>query len=181
MTPHPDTSNVTSSVLTRSAFQCILDPDTSDPTDHLTEQAVEFCQRVGSTATTVSKIVGTRDEAVYRAIEEGIQRVNRKAAARPYQVQKWAILERDFSISGGELGRWASAPVLPGTVWEGGGRGRACEVPAGRSQRVLGVMNTHIPPMGDTHSLVHGLGCDGHIMGHVLELVNLNIQHLTWL
>ncbi|KAL4836962.1 hypothetical protein H8958_010616 [Nasalis larvatus] len=49
------------------------------------------------------EIVG-KDEAVYQAIEEGIRRVNMNAAARPYHIQKWAILERDFSISGGELG-----------------------------------------------------------------------------
>ncbi|XP_044086762.1 long-chain-fatty-acid--CoA ligase ACSBG1 isoform X3 [Neovison vison] len=61
-------------------------------------------KRVGSKATTVSEIVDTKDEAVYRAIEQGIQRVNSKAAARPYCIQKWAILQRDFSISGGELG-----------------------------------------------------------------------------
>ncbi|KAM6201944.1 long-chain-fatty-acid--CoA ligase ACSBG1 isoform 2-T2 [Rhynchocyon petersi] len=85
-------------------LKCTLDPDTSEPTDNLTEQAVEFCQRVGSKATTVSEIVGEKDEAVYQAIEEGIQRVNLNAAARPYHIQKWAILERDFSISGGELG-----------------------------------------------------------------------------
>ncbi|XP_047397389.1 long-chain-fatty-acid--CoA ligase ACSBG1 isoform X3 [Sciurus carolinensis] len=85
-------------------LKCTLDPDTSDPTDYLTEQAVEFCQRVGSRASTVSEIVGKKDEAVYQAIEEGIQRVNANAAARPYHIQKWAILERDFSISGGELG-----------------------------------------------------------------------------
>ncbi|XP_058914136.1 long-chain-fatty-acid--CoA ligase ACSBG1 [Kogia breviceps] len=85
-------------------LKCTLDPDTSDPTDNLTEQAVEFCQRVGSKATTVSEVVGKKDEAVYQAIEEGIQRVNMNAAARPYHIQKWAVLERDFSISGGELG-----------------------------------------------------------------------------
>ncbi|XP_007173507.2 long-chain-fatty-acid--CoA ligase ACSBG1 isoform X3 [Balaenoptera acutorostrata] len=85
-------------------LKCTLDPDTSDPTDNLTEQAVEFCQRVGSKATTVSEVVGKKDEAVYQAIEEGIQRVNMNAAARPYHIQKWAILERDFSILGGELG-----------------------------------------------------------------------------
>ncbi|KAM7337570.1 hypothetical protein ACRRTK_003689 [Alexandromys fortis] len=84
--------------------QCTLDPETSEPTDNLTEQAVEFCQRVGSKASTVSEIVGQRDEAVYQAIQEGIQRVNANAAARPYHIQKWAILKRDFSISGGELG-----------------------------------------------------------------------------
>ncbi|XP_061037830.1 long-chain-fatty-acid--CoA ligase ACSBG1 [Eubalaena glacialis] len=85
-------------------LKCTLDPDTSDPTDNLTEQAVEFCQRVGSKATTVSEVVGKKDEAVYQAIEEGIQRVNMNAAARPYHIQKWAVLERDFSILGGELG-----------------------------------------------------------------------------
>lgn len=85
-------------------LKCTLDPDTSDPTDNLTEQAVEFCQRVGSKASTVSDIVGKKDQAVYQAIEEGIQRVNQNAAARPYHIQKWAILQRDFSISGGELG-----------------------------------------------------------------------------
>ncbi|XP_076781372.1 long-chain-fatty-acid--CoA ligase ACSBG1 isoform X2 [Arvicanthis niloticus] len=85
-------------------LKCTLDPETSEPTDNLTEQAVEFCQRVGSKAITVSEIVGQRDEAVYQAIHEGIQRVNANAAARPYHIQKWAILERDFSISGGELG-----------------------------------------------------------------------------
>uniref|UniRef100_H0UWI1 Long-chain-fatty-acid--CoA ligase ACSBG1 n=1 Tax=Cavia porcellus TaxID=10141 RepID=H0UWI1_CAVPO len=85
-------------------LKCTLDPDTFEPTDTLTEQAVEFCQRVGSKASTVSEIVGQHDEAVYQAIEEGIQRVNANAAARPYHIQKWAILERDFSISGGELG-----------------------------------------------------------------------------
>ncbi|XP_022272729.1 long-chain-fatty-acid--CoA ligase ACSBG1 isoform X4 [Canis lupus baileyi] len=85
-------------------LKCTLDPDTSDPTDNLTEQAMEFCQRVGSKATTVSEIVGTKDEAVYQAIEQGIQRVNKNAAARPYHIQKWAILQKDFSISGGELG-----------------------------------------------------------------------------
>lgn len=95
-----------------SLFQCTLDPETSEPTDNLTEQAVEFCQRVGSKASTVSEIVGQRDEAVYQAIHEGIQRVNANAAARPYHIQKWAILQRDFSISGGELGKFFFSPSL---------------------------------------------------------------------
>lgn len=99
------------------SFQCTLDPETSEPTDNLTEQAVEFCQRVGSRASTVSEIVGQRDEAVYQAIQEGIQRVNANAAARPYHIQKWAILKRDFSISGGELGKVFFS--VPGAVREG--------------------------------------------------------------
>ncbi|XP_028921284.1 long-chain-fatty-acid--CoA ligase ACSBG1 isoform X2 [Ornithorhynchus anatinus] len=85
-------------------LKCTLDPDTSDPTDILTEQAVEFCQKIGSRATRVSEIVGGKDEAVYQAIQEGIERVNTNAAAHAYYIQKWTILERDFSISGGEFG-----------------------------------------------------------------------------
>ncbi|XP_039072738.1 long-chain-fatty-acid--CoA ligase ACSBG1 [Hyaena hyaena] len=85
-------------------LKCTLDPHTYAPTDQLTEQAVEFCQRAGSRATTVSEIMARRDEAVYRAIDEGIQRVNMRAAARPHHIQKWAIVHKDFSIAGGELG-----------------------------------------------------------------------------
>lgn len=97
---------------------------------------MEFCQRVGSKATTVSEIVGTKDEAVYQAIEQGIQRVNKNAAARPYHIQKWAILQKDFSISGGELGRGLFSCLfvfmIPGAAWEVGGLCRALEVPAGK-------------------------------------------------
>lgn len=78
---------------------------------------------MGSRATTVSEIVG-KDEAVYQAIEEGIRRVNMNAAARPYHIQKWAILERDFSISGGELGRFFSFHRCNGCV--GRQRPRQC-------------------------------------------------------
>ncbi|XP_060035530.1 long-chain-fatty-acid--CoA ligase ACSBG1 isoform X1 [Erinaceus europaeus] len=85
-------------------LKCTVDPDTLEPTDQLTEQAVEFCRRMGSQATRVSQVVGLQDQAVHRAVEEGIRRVNLKAAARPHHIQKWAILPRDFSIAGGELG-----------------------------------------------------------------------------
>lgn len=95
---------------------------------------MEFCQRAGSRATTVSEIVARRDEAVYRAIDEGIQRVNRRAAARPHHIQKWAIVHKDFSIAGGELGR-GSLLVL--SAWGcGGGRGRAWGCLVGASPAV---------------------------------------------
>lgn len=98
---------------------------------------MEFCQRVGSNATTVSEIVGSKDEAVYQAIEEGIRRVNGQAAARPYHIRKWAVLERDFSISGGELGRFALAASLGPRCCVGGqGRGRAWELPVKQLWRV---------------------------------------------
>ncbi|XP_041283635.1 long-chain-fatty-acid--CoA ligase ACSBG1 isoform X3 [Onychostruthus taczanowskii] len=85
-------------------LKSVLDPDTSDPTDILTEQARDFCQRSGSKATKVSEIVAARDQATYRAIQEGIDRVNSTATNRVHCIQKWIVLPRDFSISGGELG-----------------------------------------------------------------------------
>ncbi|XP_040979851.1 long-chain-fatty-acid--CoA ligase ACSBG1 isoform X2 [Aquila chrysaetos chrysaetos] len=85
-------------------LKSVLDPDTSDPTDILTEQARDFCQKTGSKATKVSEIVATRDHAIYQAIQEGINKVNMKAANRVHCIKKWIVLPRDFSISGGELG-----------------------------------------------------------------------------
>ncbi|KAM9223832.1 long-chain-fatty-acid--CoA ligase ACSBG1 [Leptosomus discolor] len=85
-------------------LKSVLDPDTSDPTDILTEQARDFCQKTGSKATKVSEIVATRDQAIYQAIQEGINKVNMNATNRVHCIQKWIVLPRDFSISGGELG-----------------------------------------------------------------------------
>ena len=39
-----------------------------------------------------------------RALEEGIQRANGFATSRAQKVQKWAVVQRDFSLPGGELG-----------------------------------------------------------------------------
>ncbi|XP_064013430.1 long-chain-fatty-acid--CoA ligase ACSBG1 isoform X3 [Pogoniulus pusillus] len=85
-------------------LKSVLDPDTSDPTDTLTEQARDFCQKMGSKATKVSEIVATRDQAIYQAIQEGINKVNLTATNRVHCIKKWILLPRDFSISGGELG-----------------------------------------------------------------------------
>ncbi|KAM6388553.1 long-chain-fatty-acid--CoA ligase ACSBG1 isoform 6-T6 [Pluvialis apricaria] len=85
-------------------LKSVLDPDTSDPTDILTDQARDFCQKTGSKATKVSEIVATRDQAIYQAIQEGINKVNMTATNRVHCIQKWTVLPRDFSISGGELG-----------------------------------------------------------------------------
>ncbi|KAM8972202.1 long-chain-fatty-acid--CoA ligase ACSBG1 [Pelodytes ibericus] len=81
-----------------------VEPDTLEPTDYLTQEAIRFCSNAGSGATTVSEIAGQKDQAVYRAIQEGIDKVNREATSNAQRIQKWAILDKDFSISGGELG-----------------------------------------------------------------------------
>ncbi|XP_061680046.1 long-chain-fatty-acid--CoA ligase ACSBG2 isoform X4 [Syngnathoides biaculeatus] len=74
------------------------------PLDELTPEAVELCKKLGSKATRVSELAGGRDRAVNAAIQEGINRVNERATSNAQRIQKWHILEQDFSIVGGELG-----------------------------------------------------------------------------
>ncbi|XP_039891054.1 long-chain-fatty-acid--CoA ligase ACSBG2 [Simochromis diagramma] len=85
-------------------IKCQVNPDTGDPQDELTPEAVELCRQLGSKATRVSEISGGRDPAVNAAIQEGIKRVNEKSTSNAQRIQKWVVLDRDFSVGGGELG-----------------------------------------------------------------------------
>ncbi|TRY98417.1 hypothetical protein DNTS_017963 [Danionella cerebrum] len=78
--------------------------ETGSPEDELTPEALEICQKLGSSSTRVSDIAGGRDRAVHAAIQEGINHVNEKATSNAQRIQKWMILDQDFSIPGGELG-----------------------------------------------------------------------------
>uniref|UniRef100_W5L9W3 long-chain-fatty-acid--CoA ligase n=1 Tax=Astyanax mexicanus TaxID=7994 RepID=W5L9W3_ASTMX len=84
-------------------LKCKVD-DNGDPTDELTPLAVEYCQQRGVTATKVSEIINNKEPAIYKAIQEGVNIINEKATSNAQRVQKWTLLPRDFSISGGELG-----------------------------------------------------------------------------
>ncbi|XP_030647881.1 long-chain-fatty-acid--CoA ligase ACSBG2 [Chanos chanos] len=84
-------------------LKCNVD-ENGEPTDELTPLAAEFCKQHGVNASKVSEIVNTKDTVIYKVIQEGIDRVNTKATSNAQRVQKWTILPRDFSISGGELG-----------------------------------------------------------------------------
>ncbi|XP_068722136.1 long-chain-fatty-acid--CoA ligase ACSBG2-like isoform X1 [Montipora capricornis] len=94
----------------RKFLSCLLtlkvaiNPTTAMPTDNLTGPAIKFCKSLGSNATTVSEILSTKDEKIMKAIQEGIDRANEFAVSRAQKIQKWTILEKDFSIPGGELG-----------------------------------------------------------------------------
>lgn len=85
-------------------LKCIVNLETGQPEDRLTPEAIAFCQKLGSKSTKVSDIVGGKDAAVYSAIQKGITLVNDKAISNAQKIQKWVILEKDFSIAGGELG-----------------------------------------------------------------------------
>ena len=70
---------------------------------------MEVCKQLGSSATRVSEVCGGRDRAAHAAIQEGINRVNECATSNAQRIQKWVVLDRDFSIIGGELGKSAGA------------------------------------------------------------------------
>lgn len=81
-----------------------VDLESGDPLDTLTEATKEWCRSVGSQAARVADIVTGKDQKVYNAIQEGISQANKLATSNAQRVQKWAILPKDFSIPGGELG-----------------------------------------------------------------------------
>ncbi|XP_058231633.1 long-chain-fatty-acid--CoA ligase ACSBG2-like isoform X3 [Hemibagrus wyckioides] len=84
-------------------LKCKVD-DNGEPTDELTPLAIEFCRHHGVMASKVSEIINNKEPAIYKVIQEGIDRVNAKATSNAQKVQKWTLLSKDFSISGGELG-----------------------------------------------------------------------------
>ncbi|KAG5280469.1 hypothetical protein AALO_G00060360 [Alosa alosa] len=84
-------------------LKCVMN-DAGEPTDELSPLVIEFCRQHGVSATKVSEIVKNKEPAIYKAIQEGMERVNNKATSNAQRVQKWTILLQDFSIPGGELG-----------------------------------------------------------------------------
>ncbi|NXU17010.1 ACBG2 ligase, partial [Pardalotus punctatus] len=85
-------------------LKCVVDAETGEPGDDLTAEALEYCQKLGSKATKVSEIISSKDKAIYAAIQKGISAVNEGAVSNAQKVQKWVLLEKDFSLFGGELG-----------------------------------------------------------------------------
>ncbi|ELV10010.1 Long-chain-fatty-acid--CoA ligase ACSBG2 [Tupaia chinensis] len=88
-------------------LKCEIDQMNGEPLDKLTLETIKFCRGLGSQASTVTEIVRLRDPLVYAAIQQGIDAVNQEATSNAQKIRKWAILEKDFSIQGGELGKRA--------------------------------------------------------------------------
>ncbi|XP_056889522.1 long-chain-fatty-acid--CoA ligase ACSBG2-like isoform X6 [Takifugu flavidus] len=84
-------------------LKCVVN-DNGEPTDKLSPEALDVCRQLGITATKVSEIIANMEPAVYNSIQEGMERVNARATSNAQKVQKFTILERDFSVGGGELG-----------------------------------------------------------------------------
>jgi long-chain-fatty-acid--CoA ligase ACSBG len=85
-------------------LKTIINLDTLAPTDDLMPECIEYLRSLGSKSTKLSEVLANRDEVVYKAIEQGIKRVNEKSTSNASKVQKFTILPRDFSLINGELG-----------------------------------------------------------------------------
>ncbi|XP_055094229.1 long-chain-fatty-acid--CoA ligase ACSBG2 isoform X3 [Symphalangus syndactylus] len=85
-------------------LKCEMNQMSGEPLDKLNFEAINFCRGLGSQASTVTEIVKQQDPLVYKAIQQGINAVNQEAMNNAQKIQKWVILEKDFSIYGGELG-----------------------------------------------------------------------------
>jgi long-chain-fatty-acid--CoA ligase ACSBG len=81
-----------------------IDSDTGEPLDKMTRSTIDWCKANGSDAQTVSQLLEGGNGPVMDAIQEGINKANKKAISRAQIIQKFSILPRDFTIIGGELG-----------------------------------------------------------------------------
>lgn len=70
-------------------------------TDKLAEEAKVYLKQQEVNATTLQE--AKKDPKVKKLIEEAIKKVNSKTISRASRVQKWLILDGDFTINGGEL------------------------------------------------------------------------------
>ncbi|CAK4079073.1 unnamed protein product [Aphanomyces euteiches] len=72
-----------------------------NPSDQLDSSALAIMKQIDSPATTVAQ---ARDcEKVKAYIEKSLKKANARAASRAQQIQKYIILDKDFSIAGDEL------------------------------------------------------------------------------
>uniref|UniRef100_A0A8C9PQA6 long-chain-fatty-acid--CoA ligase n=1 Tax=Spermophilus dauricus TaxID=99837 RepID=A0A8C9PQA6_SPEDA len=94
-------------------LKCETDQVSGAPLNKLSSEAVHFCRSLGSQADTVTEIVRQQDPLIYEAIQQGIDAVNLEATSEAQRIHKWVILEKDFSIPGGELGEWAGQLTMP--------------------------------------------------------------------
>uniref|UniRef100_UPI00398E6EAA LOW QUALITY PROTEIN: long-chain-fatty-acid--CoA ligase ACSBG2-like n=1 Tax=Pristiophorus japonicus TaxID=55135 RepID=UPI00398E6EAA len=86
-------------------LKCIIDDETGLPLDELAPAVLTFCSQHGCPGVaSVSQITSIKDPKFYNAIQAGINAVNKNAKSNAQIIQKWIILEKDFTIVGGELG-----------------------------------------------------------------------------
>ena len=63
-----------------------MNVDTGEPTDDLLPQAIDMIAALGSSCTKVSEVVQQHDQAVYAAIQKGLDQVNEHAETTVHTV-----------------------------------------------------------------------------------------------
>ena len=74
-----------------STLQCVMNPETGEPTDDLLPQAIAMIAALGSHCTKVSEVVQQQDQAVYAAIQKGLDEVNEHAETSVHTVRAVCI------------------------------------------------------------------------------------------
>lgn len=88
-----------------ATLKCVINMETGVPQDELSPESKVWLKSIGASQyKTVSEIVEKKPAEVYKAIEEGIKRVNDNAISQAQRIQKFTILPKDFSLATGELG-----------------------------------------------------------------------------
>ena len=70
-----------------------MDTETGEPTDILTSLARRMIESLGSHCSTVSSVVHSRDEAVFTAITQGMERVNLHSPSDEQRVKVYIYIE----------------------------------------------------------------------------------------
>lgn len=83
-----------------------MNAETGAPMDELHRETLDFVKSLELEYKTLSEILKAGPcPKVKKAIEEGIKRANKHAISKAQCVQKFEILNHDFSVPTGELGK----------------------------------------------------------------------------
>ncbi|XP_076977098.1 long-chain-fatty-acid--CoA ligase ACSBG2-like isoform X2 [Tamandua tetradactyla] len=85
-------------------LKCQVHPETGEPRNALTSEAVTLCRQLKSQSTRLTDIIGDKDPLVAEFIRQGIKAANAEVFSDCAKIVKWTVLETDFSVAGGELG-----------------------------------------------------------------------------
>jgi len=86
--------------------RAVVDPVTQEATNQMDAAAWEWCRSQGCKPESITDLVTNRHkyEAVWDAVMEAVDLVNKESSSKAAKVRKFVILPNEFSISGGEMG-----------------------------------------------------------------------------
>ena len=71
-----------------------MDPDSGMATDNLPPQVTKMFEELGTNCTTVSQVITSKDKAVFKAIQDGIDRYNTQ-----YSISDWYKVNNRYTTS----------------------------------------------------------------------------------